>query len=81
MDASTSLLLIVVSRRDQIEAVHAPLDSLMQRLGLGDERRWRVDLAVREALANAIVHGNREDPTTTVRRRARPPLRLLPSTT
>src|SRR5262245_26684079 len=39
----------------------------MQRLAIVDERRWRVDLAVREAVANAIVHGNREDPTTTVR--------------
>lgn len=54
------LHLAVASRREEIERVQAALDELLRQLALDDEARHRIDLAVREAMANAIVHGNRE---------------------
>jgi serine/threonine-protein kinase RsbW len=53
------------SLRSQIEAISPFLDQLMRCLKrFRDEDGIEVDIeiAVREALTNAVVHGNREDP-------------------
>jgi serine/threonine-protein kinase RsbW len=34
---------------------------VVRRLGFGDEAAFGVDMAVREAVTNAVLHGNRED--------------------
>jgi serine/threonine-protein kinase RsbW len=54
--------LAVASRFENIELVQAVVDDLLARLGVEEEERHWVGLAVREAVANAIKHGNAGDP-------------------
>jgi serine/threonine-protein kinase RsbW len=54
--------LAVGSRFENIELVQVVLRDCLQRLGMDDDAQHWVDLAVREALANAIKHGNVQDP-------------------
>jgi serine/threonine-protein kinase RsbW len=54
--------LAVASRFENIELVQAVVDDLLRRLGLEEEDRHWIGLAVREAVANAIKHGNAADP-------------------
>jgi serine/threonine-protein kinase RsbW len=54
--------LAVASRFENIELVQAVVDDLLGRLGLEEEERHWIGLAVREAVANAIKHGNGGDP-------------------
>lgn len=50
------------SRYDHIDLISVVVDDALSRLGLdGDSRHW-VGIAIREAVANAIKHGNRQDP-------------------
>ncbi len=50
------------SRFENIELVQVILADSLGRLGLeGDASHW-IDIAVREAVANAIKHGNQQDP-------------------
>ncbi|HEY8019669.1 MAG TPA: ATP-binding protein [Thermoanaerobaculia bacterium] len=58
--------LAIGSRFENIELVQVVLNDSLERIGLdGDARHW-VDIAVREAVANAIKHGNAQDPAKTV---------------
>jgi serine/threonine-protein kinase RsbW len=54
--------LSIDSRFENIELVQVVLNDTLERLGLGDDSRHWVDLATREAVANAIKHGNRGEP-------------------
>ena len=63
--------LTVASRFESIELVQAVVDDLLREAQLDDEIRHWVGLAVREAVANAIKHGNRVDETKRVRVDAR----------
>lgn len=54
--------LAVASRFENIELVQAVVDDLLVRLGVEEEERHWFGLAVREAVANAIKHGNAGDP-------------------
>jgi serine/threonine-protein kinase RsbW len=50
------------SRFENIELVQVVLDESLRRLDCDDDTRYWVGIAVREAVANAIKHGNRQDP-------------------
>jgi serine/threonine-protein kinase RsbW len=52
----------VGSRFENIELVQVVLRDSLQRLGVDEDTRHWVDVAVREAVANAIKHGNAQDP-------------------
>ena len=54
--------LAVASRFENIELVQAVVEDLLRRLELGEDERHWIGLAVREAVANAIKHGNGGDP-------------------
>lgn len=59
--------LVIGSQFDNIELVQVVLNDTLERLGVdGDTCHW-VDIAVREAVANAIKHGNTQDPAKKVR--------------
>jgi len=59
--------LVLASRFENIEVAERALLDLCRRAGLGgDEEYWLVT-ALREALANAVRHGNRQDPARHVR--------------
>lgn len=52
----------VGSRFENIELVQVVLRDALERLGIDEDMRHWVDVAVREAVANAIKHGNAQDP-------------------
>jgi serine/threonine-protein kinase RsbW len=54
--------LAIGSRFENIELVQVVLRDCLQRLGMDDDTQHWVDVAVREALANAIKHGNGQNP-------------------
>jgi serine/threonine-protein kinase RsbW len=59
--------LVLASRFENIEVAERALLDLCRRAGLdGDDDYWLVT-ALREALANAVRHGNRQDPKRHVR--------------
>lgn len=55
--------LAIGSRFENIELVQVVLRDCLERLGLEEDSRHWVDVAVREALANAIKHGNEQNPS------------------
>jgi len=59
--------LAIGSRFENIELVQVVLNDSLERLGMDGEARHWVDIAVREAVANAIKHGNQQDPGKKVR--------------
>ena len=50
------------SRYDHIDLIQVVVDDALARLGLDEDARHWVGIAIREAVANAIKHGNRQDP-------------------
>jgi serine/threonine-protein kinase RsbW len=54
--------LAIGSRFENIELVHVVLKDRMQQLGIDKDTQHSVELAMREALANAIKHGNQQNP-------------------
>jgi len=55
--------LAIGSRFENIEVVQMALADSLARLGVDADLSHWIDVAVREAVANAIKHGNRQDPT------------------
>jgi serine/threonine-protein kinase RsbW len=53
--------LAIDSRLENIELVQVVLNDTLERLGLDEDARHWVDLATREAVANAIKHGSSGD--------------------
>ncbi len=50
------------SRYDHIDLIALVVDDALTRLGLDEDARHWVGIALREAVANAIKHGNQQDP-------------------
>jgi serine/threonine-protein kinase RsbW len=49
------------SRIESIAHAAEVAAQVVRRLGFGDEAAFGVDMAVREAVTNAVLHGNRQD--------------------
>jgi serine/threonine-protein kinase RsbW len=62
MSDDQSFHLAIGSRFENIELVQLVLKDSLDRLGMDDDNRHWIDVAVREAVANAIKHGNLQDP-------------------
>ncbi len=54
--------LSIGSRFENIDLVQVVLNDTLEALGVEEGERHRIDLAVREAVANAVKHGNAQDP-------------------
>lgn len=54
--------LSIGSRFENIELVQVVLRDCLQRISMDEDTQHWVDVAVREALANAIKHGNDQNP-------------------
>jgi serine/threonine-protein kinase RsbW len=50
------------SRFDNIDLVDGVTEAVLRHSGLDDESVERLGLAIREAVANGVQHGNQEDP-------------------
>lgn len=51
------------SRIESVEEAAQAAAAFVQRLRLGDEAAFGFDMAVREAVTNAVIHGNKRDET------------------
>ena len=49
------------SRIEAVDEAAAAVAQFMNRLGIGEDIAFGVDMAVREAVTNAVVHGNKLD--------------------
>ena len=58
--------LILPSRIEAINEAASAAAEFVERSGLGEDAAFGVDMAVREAVTNAVLHGNRQDETKTV---------------
>lgn len=53
--------LAIASNLENVDLVEAILEAAFERFGLTSEENFKVGLAVREAVANAVQHGNQLD--------------------
>ena len=60
--AARELHLTIGSRFENIELVQAVVDDALREGGATEDARHWIGLALREAVANAIKHGNRQNP-------------------
>lgn len=56
----------VGSRREFLDPIHSFSDRIFAQCGLDQEQRYWMAMAVREAVTNALLHGNCERPGTHV---------------
>ncbi len=61
--ATPQVHLAVGSRYENIDLVQVVVEESLKRLELDEDTAHWIGMAVREAVANAIKHGNRQDPT------------------
>ncbi|MCA1592560.1 MAG: ATP-binding protein [Acidobacteria bacterium] len=54
------------SRVDSIERAVAAVAEFARRRGFSEDALFGIDMAVREAVTNAVLHGNRQDESKTV---------------
>ena len=54
------------SRIDTVATAAAAVAEFVNRSGISEEAAFGIDMAVREAVTNAVLHGNRQDETKTV---------------
>lgn len=58
--------LVLPSRLESVEQAAAAAEEIARRSGLNPEAAYGVDMALREAVGNAVVHGNKRDENKTV---------------
>ena len=49
------------SRIEAVDAAAAAVGEFVNRLGIDEQACFGIDMAVREAVTNAVIHGNRQD--------------------
>ncbi len=54
------------SRIETVAAAAAAVAEFISRSGISDDAAFGIDMALREAVTNAVLHGNREDDNKTV---------------
>ena len=54
------------SQIETVAAAAAAVAEFISRSGISDEAAFGIDMAVREAVTNAVLHGNRQDDNKTV---------------
>jgi len=62
MAAGTSVKLIIPSEIRLIDLVHAASEKVAELAGFDEDDALNMGLAVREAVINAMLHGNKRDP-------------------
>jgi serine/threonine-protein kinase RsbW len=62
----TTTELSLPSRIDTVATAAGAVAQFVGRLGISDEAAFGIDMAVREAVTNAVLHGNHQDEEKTV---------------
>jgi serine/threonine-protein kinase RsbW len=57
----TTELVVLPSRVESVAEAATAADDVARRVGLSEEAAYGLDMAVREAVTNAVLHGNRQD--------------------
>jgi len=65
--AATSVKLVIPSEIKLVDLVHSAAEKMAEVAGFDPDESLNVGLAVREAVINAMVHGNKLDPGLDVR--------------
>lgn len=63
MAAGTSVRLVIPSEIRLVDLVHCASEKMAEFAGFGADEALNIGLAVREAVINAMLHGNRQDPS------------------
>ena len=58
--------LTLPSRIEAVNEAAASVAGLLSRMGVGEEAAFGIDMAVREAVTNAVLHGNKQDQSKSV---------------
>ncbi len=53
--------LVLPSRVESIAEAAAAAEDVARRLGLSEEAAYGLDMAIRESVTNAVLHGNKQD--------------------
>ena len=61
-DEETQVRISVANRLENIDLIQVVVLEALTRLGLDEDSGHQMEIAIREAVANAIIHGNRRDP-------------------
>ena len=61
MTVETTTELSLPSRIDTVATAAGAVAEFVSRLGISEEAAFGIDMAVREAVTNAVLHGNRQD--------------------
>ena len=61
MTVETTTELSLPSRIDTVATAAGAIAEFVSRLGISEEAAFGIDMAVREAVTNAVLHGNRQD--------------------
>jgi serine/threonine-protein kinase RsbW len=61
------LNLSMPANSESIATITAAISEILERLEIPEQKRLEIDLAVQEALANAVVHGCKGDASKTIR--------------
>jgi serine/threonine-protein kinase RsbW len=59
--------LTLPSQVESVEEAAVALVEILKRSGIGEDVAFGLDMAIREAVTNAVLHGNKEDKTKVVR--------------
>jgi serine/threonine-protein kinase RsbW len=66
-DLTPWVWMVLPSRLDRIRQTEHEIEARLLEMGYDEDQRWAVRLALEESLVNAMKHGNRLDPTRSVR--------------
>ena len=61
MSSQNEIELVIPSDPDQIQVVERKLGQITKKLGLSDDDKDNLAIAVTEVVSNAILHGNKSD--------------------
>ena len=63
MAAGISLKLVIPSEVKLVDVVHSASEKMAEVAGFDEDEALNIGLAVREAVINAMLHGNKQDPS------------------
>ena len=78
MASATTVRLVISSEVRLVDVVHTASEAMAGIAGFDEDDALNVGIAVREAVINAIIHGNKRDQTTKVDVSLQRPRRLHP---
>jgi len=63
MAAASSVKLVIPSEVKLVDVIHSSAEKMAEVAGFDADEALNIGLAVREAVINAMLHGNQQDPT------------------